>query len=72
MATQETNGVPSISSTIDKLSKDYARRLDETDALRHLRKEFVIPSRADLKSKTLQPTAGPSQEHVLIVSLNVD
>jgi hypothetical protein len=37
----------------DDLSKEYARKLDEEDPLRHFRDEFLIPSKADLKSKTL-------------------
>ena len=33
--------------------RDYALRLDEKDQLRHLQAEFIIPSKADLKNKTL-------------------
>ncbi|KAF2235496.1 kynureninase [Viridothelium virens] len=33
---------------------ERAKSLDEADPLRHLREEFIIPSRADLKRKTLQ------------------
>jgi kynureninase len=34
-------------------SKDYAVSLDAQDALSLLRKEFLIPSKAELKAKTL-------------------
>ena len=37
----------------DDLSKEYALRLDREDPLRHFREEFVIPTKADLRSKTL-------------------
>lgn len=35
------------------LSKEHAEELDKKDPLRHLRAEFIFPSKADLKSKTL-------------------
>jgi len=34
-------------------SIEYARRLDKQDPLRHLREQFIIPSKADLKRTTL-------------------
>ena len=34
-------------------TRAFAEDLDQNDPLRHLRKEFVIPSKADLKRKTL-------------------
>lgn len=34
-------------------SKEYAESLDARDPLRHFRDEFIIPSKADLKIKTL-------------------
>ena len=37
----------------DQTEIENARSLDEADVLRHLRGDFVIPSRADLKAKTL-------------------
>ncbi|KAI9786194.1 MAG: Kynureninase (L-kynurenine hydrolase) [Geoglossum umbratile] len=43
----------------DDLSKGYALELDKGDPLRCFREEFVIPTKADLKSKTL---AGTSQD----------
>jgi len=39
-------------------SKEYALRQDEEDELRHLRKEFIIPSKAALKRSTLVATGG--------------
>lgn len=33
--------------------KEYAQALDAQDPLRHLRNEFIIPSKQDLKRKTL-------------------
>lgn len=38
-------------------SREYAVSLDEQDAFRHHRDEFHIPSRAQLKAKSL-PEAG--------------
>jgi len=34
--------------------KEYAQSLDAKDPLKDLHKEFIIPSRADLKRKTLE------------------
>ena len=34
-------------------TKEYAKSLDEKDPLRHFRDQFIIPTRADLKRKTL-------------------
>lgn len=34
-------------------SEEYAKRQDAGDPLRHLRNQFIIPSRADLKRKRL-------------------
>ena len=39
------------------LSREEAEHLDAEDPLGHLRKEFIIPSRADLKSETLSPSS---------------
>ncbi|TKA31956.1 hypothetical protein B0A50_01201 [Salinomyces thailandicus] len=40
---------------------DYARQQDGQDEIRHLRNLFVIPSKADLASKTIQtPSSGQS------------
>ena len=44
----------------DILSQQYAEYLDSQDSLRHFRKEFLIPTKADLKRKTL---AKPNQEN---------
>jgi kynureninase len=38
-------------------SREYAVSLDAQDPLRHMSKEFFIPSKAELKSKSL-PEAG--------------
>ena len=43
----------SISQGIHDYSREYATQLDDRDHLKHLRKEFIIPTKADLKSKTL-------------------
>lgn len=34
-------------------NRKYAASLDSQDPLQHVRKEFLIPSKADLKSTTL-------------------
>jgi hypothetical protein len=34
-------------------TRDFAASLDAQDPLRHFRDEFIIPSKADLKRKTL-------------------
>ena len=41
------------SEGVTDYSRDYAIYLDTQDRLGHLRDEFVIPTKADLKSKTL-------------------
>jgi hypothetical protein len=37
--------------------KEYAQSLDKQDPLRRLRNEFIIPSRADLKRRTLKASS---------------
>ncbi len=37
-------------------SRDYAVSLDAQDSLRHMSKEFFVPSKAHLKSKSLPET----------------
>ena len=62
----------------EHLSRQYAFRLDWEDPLKHLRAEFIIPSKADLKSKTLissnkvAPTAEASQPKDLVGARNSD
>lgn len=34
-------------------SRAHAESLDEQDSLKHLRREFIIPTKNDLKSRTL-------------------
>lgn len=34
-------------------SRAHAESLDEQDSLKHLRQEFIIPTKNDLKSRTL-------------------
>ncbi|KAL9634937.1 MAG: hypothetical protein Q9164_003783 [Protoblastenia rupestris] len=41
-------------------TRDHAIQLDDEDPLKHLRSEFIIPTRGDLKAKTL--AAKPSDE----------
>ena len=38
---------------VDISTREYAEHLDEQDPLKHFRNEFLVPSKADLKSKTL-------------------
>ena len=40
-------------SDVDINTSEYAERLDEQDPLKNFRNEFVIPTKADLKRKTL-------------------
>jgi len=42
---------PAQEENIDSI--EYAQRLDKQDPLRHLREQFIIPSKADLKRTTL-------------------
>jgi kynureninase len=35
-------------------SRDYAESLDMQDPLRHMSREFLIPSKAELKAKTFE------------------
>jgi len=41
----------------DDLSREYALKLDREDPLSHFREDFIIPTKADLKSKTLANSA---------------
>lgn len=38
---------------VNDRSHEYAIQMDKFDELKHLRQEFIIPSKDDLKSKTL-------------------
>ena len=40
-------------SQAPQLSVEHAKRLDAEDPLKNLRAEFVIPSKSDLKRKTI-------------------
>lgn len=42
-----------MSQSTHDYSRGYATQLDDRDHLKHLRKEFIIPTIADLKSKKL-------------------
>ena len=42
-----------MSQSIHDYSRGYATQLDDRDRLKHLRKEFIIPTKADLNSKKL-------------------
>jgi len=44
-------------AALDPLSREYAASLDAQDPLKHMSKEFFIPSKAQLKAKAL-PEAG--------------
>ena len=43
----------SISQGIYDYSRGYATQFDDEDPLKQLRKEFIIPTKADLKSRKL-------------------
>lgn len=38
-------------------SREHARSLDESDPIKHLRNEYIFPTKASLKSKALRPVA---------------
>ena len=40
-------------SEVDINTREYAEIQDEQDPLKHLRAEFILPTKADLKRKTL-------------------
>lgn len=44
-------------------TKEYAEALDAQDPLRQFRDEFIIPSKKDLKRKTL--AAGEGMKHII-------
>lgn len=46
-------------------TKEYALQQDEKDELRHLRDEFLIPSKADLKRETLLKSGKPRRHFML-------
>ena len=43
-----------MGSTLDDYSIQYAVRKDAEDPLKRLRDEFIIPTKSDIKSKTLK------------------
>lgn len=45
--------------TDESYSDAYAKALDYADPLKHLRDEFVIPTKTDLKRETLAVPPGP-------------
>lgn len=56
-----TNGVSQYEQDGEQVfTEEYARLLDAKDHLRHLREEFIIPSKDDLKRKTLSKSNGTS------------
>lgn len=40
-------------------SLEHAQSLDAADSLRHLRNEYIFPTKASLKSKSLQGQSSP-------------
>ena len=51
----------------EESTRQYAESMDAQDPLRHLRKEFIIPTKADLKRKTLaKPQREDSEECVYL------
>ena len=66
ISTVEVNGMSqsrhvstSTAASNDVFSKEFAQALDAQDSLKHLRDEFIIPTKADLKRPTL---ADPKHE----------
>lgn len=58
---KRANGGPPLSD----FTREYAQSLDAQDPLRHFRQEFLIPSKNDLKKKTLAlPDGCTSNEQV--------
>ena len=51
-------------------SREYAVSLDAQDPLRHLRREFLIPSKEQLKSESLPEAGKPSIVDVESLLLN--
>lgn len=49
---------PPYKNNSQSCSKDFAKSLDIQDPLRHFRDEFIIPSKKDLKRKTLAADDG--------------
>src|SRR5436305_15332801 len=51
----------------DEFARKYAEALDAQDPLRHFRQEFIIPTKADLKRKTIvKPLGEESDECVYL------
>lgn len=42
---------------------EHAQKLDQEDELRHLRKEFIIPTKSDLKRSSLKPSAAATPKN---------
>ncbi|KAI9846766.1 MAG: Kynureninase (L-kynurenine hydrolase) [Sclerophora amabilis] len=60
---QMKQGKSAFSSDVHTSNKAYAQSLDAEDPLRHLRQEFIIPSKADLKTKSLPKLGVHSNGH---------
>ncbi|KAI7571669.1 hypothetical protein KC343_g1211, partial [Hortaea werneckii] len=55
----------------DANSLEYARRLDNQDKLRHLRQQFILPSKKSLKKKALDGTIpGNTSTHPVTNGVN--
>ena len=54
---------------IEDRSREYAEELDRKDPLRDFRNEFLIPTKADLKSKTLATSRTQSLSLISAVSI---
>lgn len=66
MQADQVHGKPTSGpEDVHVYTREYAASLDSQDPLHHIRKEFLIPSKADLKSTTLV-TQGQSVLTVLL------
>jgi hypothetical protein len=68
-----------VEEQLDANTYEYAQTLDKGDPLGHLRAEFIIPTKSDLKSKTLAKprrqicplsTSKPASNHASIAQCN--
>jgi kynureninase len=61
------NSIDVTEQDVEEFTKRHAELLDAQDSLRHFRKEFIIPSKADLKRKTLtKPVQEESEECIYL------
>ena len=66
----ESNKANAETEPVDYLSRQYAEYLDSQDSLRDFRRDFLIPSKSDLRRKTLAKFAEDNSEECVYLCGN--